>query len=184
MAANPSALALGLYALASVSYRDDPDAALALLQESVALTEGGASDVVLGDAYELVASIYCRRSDANEALGALSSAVRQSDRIGTRVSAIGALTIGVEVFATTGHVELAAVLNGIITDGPFASLVGHQGGRERDEREHLLAEVRNTLDDETYETAVQRGASMSYEEIIDFVLGEIDRIRSTPMPAS
>ena len=78
---------IALYAYAIAWWRDDPHHALAVLEESFALTEQGASDVVFDSGLMLLASIRQRLGDFRAALAALLAALEYDDRIGNRQQA-------------------------------------------------------------------------------------------------
>ena len=89
--ANPANLVIALYACAYAWWQDNPHEALSMLEEGFALTEQGASDVVLDSGHQLLAQIRHALGDSPGALAALLSAIEVADRVGNRQSVITAL---------------------------------------------------------------------------------------------
>ena len=73
--ANPSLLALALYAFGRSSWVDEPDLALAAIDEGIDLVRSGAADAVLGPALSLAATIRSHRGDERGALFDLQDAI-------------------------------------------------------------------------------------------------------------
>src|SRR5207253_989015 len=55
--ANPTTLAIALFGFALAHWQDEPDQARDAIEESLALTEAGASDTIYADALELLARL-------------------------------------------------------------------------------------------------------------------------------
>jgi hypothetical protein len=71
---NPGVSANACYAAAAAIWRDEPQAALALIEDSLALTRAGAFDPGLGFSLALAAVIRARNGDLPGALAALGEA--------------------------------------------------------------------------------------------------------------
>ena len=55
-------------------------------------------------------------------------------------------------------------------------------GVARARHDEIVAEVRSTLGDDAFEAAVARGAAMSDDEALAFLLGELERVRDLRGP--
>jgi hypothetical protein len=168
-------------ALAQVGYsqwRDHPGPALAALLESIALSDPGTMNVMISPARSLAATIEARNGDAPRALAHLRDSITHSVDEGDNTTIFSCYDRAIRVFAFLGNDEPAAELAGAVTVGPFASLSTIAVGPEADERDAALTDVRAELGDAAFEAAAARGAGWSYEEILDRILGEIDRMLS------
>jgi hypothetical protein len=158
----------------------DPEAALAALDESVALTRSGASAFAFGAALHQAARLRAQIGDAPEALRALRASVSHEHYRGSRPSMTVTLNIGIEVLATLGYAEQAAVLAGVTSKGPLAPLIADRiDSIEHAQLERTLGPVREALGVERFEECGAQGASMSYDEIIEYALTELDRLASS-----
>jgi hypothetical protein len=174
---NPTCLTLASFALGWAQTNDNPDEALAALDESIALTRAGALDGAYGAALCLAALLRARRGEARPAVEELLEAVNYSHEVGDRTNFSNAVNRGSEILGRLGHDELAAVLTGIVT-GQFldTSTVYQLFGREREEHEAVDAQVRATLGIDAYEAAIARGAAMTYGEMVVYLRHELKQI--------
>ncbi len=166
-------------ALAQVGYSqwlDHPGPALAALLESIALSSPGAMNVMISPARSLAATIEAKNGDARSALSHLRDSVTHSVDEGDNTTIFSCYDRAIRVFAFVGKHEPAAELAGVVTLGPFASLTTIAVGPEADERDAVLVDVRTELGDAAFDAALARGAGLSYDEVLDRVLGEIDRM--------
>jgi predicted ATPase/class 3 adenylate cyclase len=173
---SPSSIVAALAQVGYSQWRDHPAAALAALLESIALSDPGAMNVMISPARSLAATIEARNGDARSALSHLRDAVTHSVDEGDNTTIFSCYDRAIRVFAVLGNHVPAAELAGVVTVGPFASLSTIGVGPEAEERDASLVDVRRELGDASFEAAVARGAGLSYEEILDRVLGEIDRM--------
>jgi hypothetical protein len=88
---------------------------------------------------------------------------------------VTALDRGISVAADLGQRRLAAFLGGAATKGPLAplTLVARD---ERETREEILDHTRSALGADTYNAESARGATMTYTNIVPYLLGELDRL--------
>jgi hypothetical protein len=122
-ARNPTCLAVSLYAWALPRRDENPERALAALDESLALTRAGASSGVFGYALALAATLEARRADRRQAaLATLREAFQVSVDFGDRPMLITACVHAFELFADQQQYEAAAVLSGVTTMGPMGAL--------------------------------------------------------------
>ena len=68
-----------------------------------------------------------------------------------------------------------AVLGGVVTGSPLGTM-SMVAPRDREERARALEQVRATLTPDEYDADFARGAAMSYEEVVAYTLGELDRL--------
>jgi len=160
---NPSALADALYGFSWAASSDDPDAALAALDECIALTRAGASDSVFDGALAQAARLRAGKDESDAALDLLREAVVHSYQIGYRRAVHFALSCGVEVLARFGYSEPAAVISGY--------------GPARITRTTPPRVLRAALDPDAYERAATRGGAMTFDEIVTFTVAQLDQIR-------
>jgi predicted ATPase/DNA-binding SARP family transcriptional activator len=169
---NPSAIAVELSVLATAVANEEPDRALHLWEESASLTRAGAADTVFGQTLGLIA-LSRARTDPIGALETLREAVTYCHHGGLPGEMARTLDRGFRVLTRVGHPEAAAVLVGVLT-GPLATPNLIPAYEARDGLA-AMDELRARLGPDEYERAVQRGASMSYEEMVGFTLAELDR---------
>ena len=127
---NPALSATAFYAAAAAIWRGEPQAALALIEDSLALTRAGAFDPALGFALSLAAAIRARNGDLPGALAALEEATVQQHADGNRLGLGVTLQIAAAVLARLGEAEPAAVLAGAVSahfpprSSPFPKMSG------------------------------------------------------------
>ena len=173
---NPTAIAIGAYVWAVARWLDEPEAARAALEESMALTEAGASDVVVADALELLARLQARAGDLLDALTVLRAAVRSTVAVGNRLSLAGHLWYAAEILGGAGiEADVVGILDGVVTRNPGFSMLT-VGGRERELHDRALETARAAVDPERFEALLARGGSMTYEEVVSYTESELARI--------
>jgi predicted ATPase/class 3 adenylate cyclase len=172
---SPSARAHALAMLGHSLAQDDPDTALAVLDESIELTRAGASDFAFGTALRLGAQLRSRFDEAARALTPLHDSIAHDRARGTRPPLLATLDVTLRVLADLGFAEQAAVLIGVVTTGPLAPLVAERlASGEQDAR--VRRRLEGELGRDVYEMAVARGAAMFYDDAVEYVLQELDRI--------
>jgi quinol monooxygenase YgiN len=159
---NPSALTEALYVW-SWAHSDDKPAALAALEESVALTRAGASEVVFDGALAYAAKLRAETDERVEAVALLREAIAHSCRIGYRRAALFALSCAVEVLLHLGRPHAAAVVSGYT---PVQLITGPLPRRA----------VRTALGLDESERAAARGNEMTFDELVTFTLRQLDEI--------
>ncbi len=169
--ANPTNLIVALYVYAQTWYSENPREALTALDEGFALTEQGASDVVLESTHGLRAQIQHSLGDQRGALTSLLSAIEVADRNGNRQEAIAFLLSVTEVFSTRHAYDLAAVAIGVTNQGPLAALVLY--GRESESHAQTHDAVLTALGEPRFRQLVDQGATMTYEEAITWARGSL-----------
>ena len=136
-----------------------------------------ANDNLLNSALSMMANLRARRGDLRGALEAMRAAIEQSERIGDRPQTVGAVAWALLIMTEVGEVETAAVLAGVIVDGPLAELNNFPGSQRAHGDRHL-APIEVALGTEAYRAAAARGAAMSFPEVVAFLGIELDRLLS------
>jgi hypothetical protein len=179
----PSSLTLAQYALGQALVDSDPAAALVAYEEGVALTRRGASSNVLRLGLAHIACVRAAAGDVAAATAALREAVIHACDAGYRPIVVGALDRCVHAFASLEFNEQAAVLAGVVIEGPLADL-NYLRGSTAAERRVALDRVRNRLGEAQYNRAVQYGSNLSYEEVVLYARQLFDdqqpRLEATP----
>lgn len=174
---NPTCLTLASFALGWVQTNDDPDAALAALDESIALTRAGALDGAYGAALCQMALLRARRGEAHPAVEELLEAISYSHEVGDYTNFSNAINRGSEILGRLGHAELAAVFTGIVAGHYLDTATMYQlFGRELEEHEAVDTQVRAVLGVDAYEAATARGAAMTYGEMVGYLRHELQRL--------
>ena len=70
------------------------------------------------------------------------------------------------------------MLGGIVTEGTFANTFGVPV-HEIPDRQRALEQLRGELGDERYAAAIARGASMSYDEVLNSTTRALDDLLQT-----
>lgn len=168
---NPSNLVIALYAYAWAWWRTRPEEAQAALEESITLTEQGASDVVYADVLELLAQIRHVLGDTRGGLEAVLAGQAHADRVGNRPTALGIIWFAANLLAASGAYDLVATVAGITDQGPLAAIAhvtGDPAGQTNLEHQQALEAARVALGDDAYQRLADRGAEMSYEQMIEW----------------
>jgi predicted ATPase/class 3 adenylate cyclase len=171
---SPTALALSLYTFGWASQYDDPGAALGALDESVELVRAGATDMIFSHALVRSAAIRARGGDQH-AIEGLREAIAYAHDIGSKTTIMTALDVAVWILADLDKVAIAGELAGFLDAGVTIAL-NPVIGAELDERMQSRAHLRALLGDARYDALAARGAAMSYEEMIPYLLGALDQV--------
>jgi hypothetical protein len=172
---NPGLSAWAFCVAAAAIWPGDPQAALRLIEDSLALTRAGANDPVLGIALEWAGIIRTQTGDLPGALAALQEAITKHHADGNRLPLGGTLQITAVVLARLGEAEPAAVLAGALSAHfpPIISLV-HQDEKMGIGEAQSLA--RRALGEASYSAALARGAAMDDDQVVNYAQGEYRRL--------
>jgi predicted ATPase/class 3 adenylate cyclase len=121
---SPSQLAISLSALGWAVSESEPATAMAALEESLALTTSGASDVNRAQCFYMLARLRSRLDDRRGALEAMRNGVAHSSDVGDRLSMAATVETAIDVLAELRCAALAAVLAGATYDGCLAPISG------------------------------------------------------------
>ena len=169
----PSALALALYANGTVLAETDLEKARRHCEQSIEVTDQGASDVVYANAYSTLALLSARAGDVPKALRAARRSIGYAHSIGDRPPMISTLHTAANLLAPITDPERCAVLAGGILDGwckPMSTIIP-----ERDRlAPNALAELEAVLGTDAFRDARARGASMNFDNLVALILEELD----------
>lgn len=169
---NEQLLAHALHARAWALQRDDPEAALASAEQFLELYHRDRIFHSLAPgATALAAGLRSRLGDDHSAFPLLRDAVVIARDDGTTPMAAAALGFALRPLTRTGHADVAATLIGALDHGALAHVANFPG--TADVRTRTLTHIRDTLGDEPTDQLVERGAAMTYEQIIGYA---IDRL--------
>jgi predicted ATPase len=172
---NPALSAFAFTAAAGAIWPADPQAALMLIEDSLALTRAGAFDPILGTALTWTGFIRAQTGDLPGALAALQEAMAQQHADGNRLLLGMTLQVTAAALARLGEAEPAAVLSGAFSAHfpPDISPV-HEEEKMGIGEAQLLA--RHALGEAAYSAAFGRGAAMDDDEVVGYAMGEFGRL--------
>ena len=181
---NPGLSAWAFCTAAGAIWPGEPQTALTLIEDSLALTRAGAFDPALDTALTWAGFIRARNGDLPGALAALQEAMAQQHADGNRLLLNMTLQITAVVLARLGEAEPAVVLSGAFSAHfpPGISAV-HQDVTMGIEEAQSLA--RHALGEAAYRAALARGAAMDEDELVQYALSEYRRLadmRAEPGP--
>jgi predicted ATPase len=172
---NPFLSASASWGAAQAIWHSEPQAALLLIEDSLALARAGAADGSLGGVLVLAAVIRARTGDLPGALAALREAALQHHADGTRVNLGLALGTGAGMLARLGEAGPAAVLSGAVA-AHFPGSVSAGLQNELMVTDQAQALARHALGAAAYDAAAGRGATMDEDEIVAYAVGEFQRV--------
>ncbi len=176
---NPTTLAIALFGYALAHWQDEPESARAAVEESLALTEAGASDTVYSDALELLARLERAAGDIERALHTTERSLREAIGVSNRPSVLSSQWYFAEALGLLGRdPEVGAVLHGYTTRGADAPLMPAVRGREAQLHDQSIAAMRSALGGERFEQLAARGAAMDYDTAVEYTMQELERIRA------
>jgi hypothetical protein len=172
---NPGLSAWAFCTAAGAIWPGDPQAALRLIEDSLALTRAEASDPVLGIALTWTGFIRARTGDLLGALAALQEAMAQAQADGNRLLLNMTLQCAAVVLARLGEAEPAAVLSGAFSAHfpPDISPVHQDVKMDIGEAQSL---ARHALGEAAYSAAFAQGAAMDDDEVVGYAQGEFRRL--------
>ena len=128
--------------------------------------------MIIGLALVGVARLRSRTGDRVAALEALCDAISNANYVGSRGVVVEVLGEGADILLRAGEPSTATVLAGSLLQGALLAIIVSQRNAELD---RTLVSAREGLGDEEYQRMFDRGASMSYEEVIKFALDNVQR---------
>ena len=172
---NPALSAMAFCTAAGAIWPGEPQAALRLIEDSLALTRAGACDAILDGALTWAGFIRAQNGDLPGALAALQEAMAQQHADGNRLVLNMTLQIAAVVLARLGEAEPAVVLSGAFSAHfpPDISAV-HQDVKMGVEEAQSLA--RHALGEGAYSAALARGAAMDDDEVVGYTQDEFGRL--------
>ena len=168
---HPTALAAALWASGMVLADDDPGAALAALDESIALGRAGASLGMLSQALHHAAVVRVRTGDLPGAARDLREGVERSHQLGSRSAFYVSVWSGVEILTALDHWADTGAFDGIVSTGLTAE---HRAADGEARRRAAVARARAAYGSDRYDQAVQTGVAMTYDEAVEHTLRVLD----------
>ena len=171
-AANPSMLVFALANSGRAWFSEDPDAALAAFEESIALTRGGAADGSYTQALGDAAQLHARRGERVNALALLRTAIAYDHDVGIRANLGLTVERAIAILARLGDDELAALCSGVVQSGRITSF------RALPQADRTAARVADRMNAHAYQTAFAQGAALTYQDVGPALLAQFDRVIS------
>lgn len=165
---NPSNIAIALGALGAALYASDPRRAREVLEESVALTDAGASDVVRPHALLYLAALRAQFGDDRGSLECLRDSFERSVEWGDRAT-LAMLAFGAVPLVETGHPELALAMVTAMTKHSNSL-----GGETLDATQRAVGRARDEIGGERADSLIARVEAMSYDEMVEYLGTELD----------
>jgi predicted ATPase len=175
---SPSGIASSLFAYGLTMRTEDPRAARAALEESIALVERGASPVVYGYALLALALLRAEAGEYAHALRALHDALRYAADTANGQLSEQILALALPVLADVGAPELGVTLVPSSLLARAEAAIGRETQTGADESHAALESVRWALGDAGFARARARGEAMSPRETVDYALAEFDRLQT------
>lgn len=170
---NPTVVGNGLHATAWALQRDDPAAALRAAEQLLDMRgdsrfAGGPVTGILA----LAGGLRSRLGDPAGALEPLRQSVTRARDEDSRPQLAATLDWCLGPLVKLARGETAATLLGALTRGPLAE-VGNFPGVEA-ARTRVVERIRAELGDERTDALVARGATLNYDEILDYALQHLE----------
>ena len=167
-------LLIAYHSAAWAHERDDPAAALAASEQFLHFHEEFDADPrSAGSLLALAGGLRARLRDDTGALEILGEAVVLDRDQGTRPQLAAAFDWALSPLLRTGQPDVAATFLGALTNGALAG-VGNFPGVDA-ARARTLERVRSTLGEAKTDELASRGAAMTYDDLVDYALHQLDR---------
>ena len=171
---NPTVLSVAHYGAGDAIVLEDPSAALAHYDETIALVRAGAANTVYGPALAVSAVMHVRSGNYTEALERSTRGGCARDHDADMSFLIGAVAGAIVILDTVGWSQLIPELAGIVSLGKYSHLyVNNMANRYR--TPEVIDRLRAEIGEAAFDRAAERGAAMDADEIAAFVLANIDR---------
>jgi predicted ATPase/class 3 adenylate cyclase len=174
--ANPTLLAsaLHVYGFAMEVIADDPTAALAAFDESIALGRQGASPTMLAATLVEAAGMRARTGNLPDAARGLREGVERSHQTGFRTTFYSGVWFGVAILIGLDHLEQAAIFDGIASTLLTPTYRASAGAADWTSLQAAIASARTAYGPEQYDAAFQTGAQMTYDQAVEHTLRVLD----------
>lgn len=171
---NPTALAWGLYARGEALGADEPQRALALLDDARQLAESVGNEFVIGVAEVGAASLRSRLGDPAEALGGFAALLQRWRQSNNWTQQWTTLRNLVELLVRLGADEPAVMLHAAATT---ADAGAHSYGAEAARLDQAAATAHQRLGPSGYRAAVARGRQLAADDAVHLAAETIERLR-------
>jgi predicted ATPase/class 3 adenylate cyclase len=171
---NVNLLASAQHAAAWALQRDDPAAALAAAEHYLDLyRESDVAAFAASSVMALAGGLRARLGDDTGALELCHEGIIVGRDQGVRPQLAAALDWALSPLTRTGRPDVTATLAGALTRGALAG-VGNFPGVDA-ARARMLERLRGALGEERTNELVAHGATMSYDELVEYALHHLDR---------
>jgi predicted ATPase/class 3 adenylate cyclase len=171
---NPSTIAQALFVYGMANAATDPGAALAAYERCIEIYPRTVSGTLLGGAHYLSGLLHARRGDRVLALRRLREAIEIMRPGGRNSNLDGAFGYGIEILVLCEAPEDALVLIGSVLGGALQTLREMPLPPERTTAS--VRELRDTVGRERFDACIARGKEMTYDELISWLLEELDEL--------
>ena len=155
---------------------DDPAAALAAFDESIALGRQGASPTMFAATLIYAAGVRVRTGDLPHAARDLREGVERSHQTGFRTTFYSGVWWGIEILIRLDHLEQAAVFDGIASTSTAPEYPRPSPGPKRPTSKPPSHRARTAYGPDHYDAAFQTGAQMTYDQAVEYTLGVLDDV--------
>jgi predicted ATPase len=170
---NPSTVAWTLLAYGWALTDEDPDVAIAALEESAALSRSGASQLTWGPVLFRLSMARVHQGDYAAAAADIRESLDHCLKTGTRATLFTGVWCGVEILEHFGLLADAARFAGIATAGTSEGYLTGGGWT----RQHVASErARAGLGATSFDEAFAEGAAMTYDEAAAYVIRVFDDV--------
>jgi predicted ATPase/class 3 adenylate cyclase len=166
---NPTQLAIALAGLGATLVHEDPLAALTALEESIAITDAGGSDVMLSHALGNASVATAALGRADESLVFIRRSIRHAVYCGDVPSTIYALSNGLSVVSGFARPELL-----VAWAATMRRPGGWIGGAQHEILEASDARVADELDPTRVAEIRAEIAALTFDEAVELILRELD----------
>ena len=127
----------------------------------------------------MLATLLVDQDDRGQTIDALHEAIVRAYDTGQHPIMAFVMNHGVRVAVDLGAWELAATLGAAVTDGPLAGLTMLVHPAEHTDRQDALDQIRAHLGVDRYDVATTNAIAMTYPQVVQYALAELDRQRRT-----
>jgi predicted ATPase/class 3 adenylate cyclase len=170
---NPSIIATCEYCMGAVLTTADPDQALAWFDRAAERSQELAFSTITGPSLYQSAYLRAKGGEMTRALIDLRASVAMLWEVGQEPQLNGAFGFATEILVLAGRPAAAFVIVGAISRGPLHTLREMPVPPERDPSAAIRA-ARDLVSDEDRRAAMELGASMTYAEMVVWLLETLD----------
>jgi hypothetical protein len=131
----------------------------------------------------MLARIRAERGERTAAMDAFHHSVVRAHDTGQLPMIAFVLNQGVSLAADLEAWPLSATLGAALAEGALSglALLVHPG--EHEARQVAVSRARERMDPSSYHAAFARGATLSYEQVVEYSLAELERLTVDSAPA-
>jgi predicted ATPase/class 3 adenylate cyclase len=179
MLRNQTLVEASLHGLAWALQRDEPEDAVRVLDEYLALVHDQPTTGISGSALGLAGGLRARLGDPFDALGYLQAGLVVTRDQGVRPQLAAVLDWGLQVLPRVGRPEAAARCYGALTSGALA-IVSNYPLPTSTARTRVVERVSATLGADEVERLVAEGAAMPYDDLVAYAIEQLAPVEPEP----